>query len=299
MELHGNKTLDELGIQAKGNYALSDDVNAQISELQGEIPTKVSQLLNDSGYITAETDPTVPTWVKGITEDNISNWNNKSNFSGSYNDLTDKPTIPTATSQLINDSGFIDVTVNNLENYTPTGDLADGATSGSYNDLSNQPTIPTNTSQLTNDSDFTTKEYVDAQISGISGGSGNTTIEKLWTNPSGFNSNMITLNASLDNYDFIIIYYIPNGGATFEIETRTFKVVQSKYMVLKGTCYDGNNVDFYKRYCYSTDLSTRTLYWAPASAKRLNDYEHSFNNTALQAYAIPVEIYGIKVDNLE
>ena len=167
VELAGNKTLDELGIQAKGDYALSDDVNAQISELQEEIPTKVSQLLNDSGYITAETDPTVPTWVKGITEDNISNWNNKSNFSGSYDDLTDKPTIPTTTSQLINDSDFIDVTVNNLENYTPTSDLANVATSGSYNDLSNQPTIPTNTSQLTNDSDFTTNAYVDNIVGNI------------------------------------------------------------------------------------------------------------------------------------
>ena len=106
VELHGNKTLDELGIQAKGDYALADDVDAQISELQGQIPTNVSQLNNDSGYITAETDPTVPTWVKGITEDNISNWNNKSNFSGSYNDLTNKPTIPTSTSQLTNDSDY-------------------------------------------------------------------------------------------------------------------------------------------------------------------------------------------------
>ena len=167
VELHGNKTLDELGIQAKGDYALADDVDAQISELQGQIPTNVSQLNNDSGYITAETDPTVPTWVKGITEDNISNWNNKSNFSGSYDDLTDKPTIPTTTSQLINDSGFIDVTVNNLENYTPTGDLSDVATSGSYNDLSNQPTIPTNTSQLTNDSDYTTNAYVDSLVGNI------------------------------------------------------------------------------------------------------------------------------------
>lgn len=106
VELQGNKTLDELGIQAKGDYAFADDVDAQISELQGQIPTNVSQLNNDSGYITAETDPTVPTWVKGITEDNISNWNNKSNFSGSYNDLTNKPTIPTSTSQLTNDSDY-------------------------------------------------------------------------------------------------------------------------------------------------------------------------------------------------
>lgn len=38
-------------------------------------------------------------------------------FSGSYNDLTDKPTIPAATSDLNNDSGFITNTVSNLTNY--------------------------------------------------------------------------------------------------------------------------------------------------------------------------------------
>lgn len=55
-----------------------------------------------------------PTWyvlynlpAYNITPSDISNWNSKSNFSGSYNDLSDKPTIPTKTSELINDSGYI------------------------------------------------------------------------------------------------------------------------------------------------------------------------------------------------
>lgn len=41
-----------------------------------------------------ETDPTVPSHVKNITQANITSWNNKSDFSGSYNDLEDKPNIP-------------------------------------------------------------------------------------------------------------------------------------------------------------------------------------------------------------
>ena len=40
--MYNNKTLDELGIQAKGDYALVDD-----------IPTKVSELDNDSNYLTS------------------------------------------------------------------------------------------------------------------------------------------------------------------------------------------------------------------------------------------------------
>lgn len=64
--LIGNKTLDDLGIQPKGDYALTSD-----------IPTSTSDLTNDSGFITSETDPTVPNFVKAITEANITSWNNK------------------------------------------------------------------------------------------------------------------------------------------------------------------------------------------------------------------------------
>lgn len=44
--------------------------------------------------------------LDGITQTKISEWNSKSDFSGSYNDLTDKPTIATKTSQLTNDSNY-------------------------------------------------------------------------------------------------------------------------------------------------------------------------------------------------
>ncbi len=52
--------------------------------------------------------------------------------SGSYNDLSNTPTIPTKTSDLTNDSNFVS-----------SSSLATVATSGSYTDLSNTPTIPT------------------------------------------------------------------------------------------------------------------------------------------------------------
>ena len=41
--------------------------------------------------LTEESDPTVPAHVKKITEQNISDWNSKSNFSGKYSDLSDIP----------------------------------------------------------------------------------------------------------------------------------------------------------------------------------------------------------------
>lgn len=42
-----------------------------------------------------------------VTDVQINNWNSKSDFSGSYNDLTEKPAIPSKTSEITNDSGFI------------------------------------------------------------------------------------------------------------------------------------------------------------------------------------------------
>ena len=91
VELNGNKTLNDLGIQPAGNYAL-----------ESEIPTKTSDLTNDSGFITGytETDPTVPSHVKNITQANITNWNNKA-------DSSDIPDV----------SNFVTNTVDNLVNY--------------------------------------------------------------------------------------------------------------------------------------------------------------------------------------
>ena len=96
-----------------------------------------------------------------ITYNDITNWNDKSNFSGSYNDLTNKPFIPTKTSDLTNDSGFIDKNVNNLANYTLSTNISEVGLTGNYNDLLNTPTLPTKTSDLNNDSGFITNTVND------------------------------------------------------------------------------------------------------------------------------------------
>lgn len=85
--------------QPKGNY---------LTSIPSEYITETE--LNNKGYLTNETDPTVPNHVKNITSADITNWNNKSEFSGSYNDLTNKPTIPTIPSNVsafTNDTGYI------------------------------------------------------------------------------------------------------------------------------------------------------------------------------------------------
>ena len=84
-------------------------------------PTNVSTFTNDAGYLTdfTEKDPTVPAHVKSITAQNITDWNNKSEFDGQYSSLTGQPT---QLSQFTNDGGFIDNTVSNLVNYYTKAD---------------------------------------------------------------------------------------------------------------------------------------------------------------------------------
>ncbi len=76
-------------------------------------------------------------------------------FSGNYNDLSNKPTIPTKTSQLQNDSNFSTFS-GNYSDLNGKPDLFDG----NYNSLTNKPIIPTRTSELLNDSGYMT-EYTE------------------------------------------------------------------------------------------------------------------------------------------
>ena len=83
-------------------------------------------------------------------------------FSGDYNDLSNKPTIPTNNNELTNGAGFISTSVTNNNQLTNGAGFITGVStfSGDYNDLTNTPTIPTNNNELTNGAGF---------ITGISG----------------------------------------------------------------------------------------------------------------------------------
>ena len=182
--LSGNKTSTELGVYGTGNqppYPVTS-VNGQTGDVMIEaggvtsvngksgdvtltasdvgalpsttkIPSATSDLTNDSGYITAagapvqsvdgQTGEVVTNAVK-ITAQTLTDSQKTqartnigagtSSFSGVYNDLIGKPPIPSKTSELDNDSGFI--TNAALAPYAKTAD------------------VPTKTSQLNNDSGF-------------------------------------------------------------------------------------------------------------------------------------------------
>lgn len=78
------------------DYLLKTDIADWAKEA-----TKPSYTANEVGALSTSHP------AANITTEQITQWNNKSDFSGSYNDLTEKPTIPTKTSELTNNSGFL------------------------------------------------------------------------------------------------------------------------------------------------------------------------------------------------
>ena len=114
-------------LQLPSNLATIEDIPTKVSELENdsnyisEIPNEyiTETELEDKGYLTEHQDiSNLATKdelhehgnkdvLDSITEEKINFWNNKSSFDGDYNSLTNKPNIPSFVSELENDSGFI------------------------------------------------------------------------------------------------------------------------------------------------------------------------------------------------
>lgn len=141
-----------------------------------------------------------------ITDIERNNWNAKSNFSGNYNDLTNKPNIPSI-SGLATET-YVDTQINAIDIPSSLSDLTTDAThrvvtdaekaawnaksnfSGNYNDLINKPTIPSIAG-------LATETYVDEVVSAKADAGHNhnnvyyteTEIDTLLSNKSNSNHN--------------------------------------------------------------------------------------------------------------
>ena len=133
--ISGNGMSDEQVQQLNTAYTHSQTPHVQ----QSDMPTKTSQLTNDSGFITEHQD---------------------------ISDKADKSEIPTKTSQLQNDSGYL---TSVPSEYVTETELEDKGYLTEHQDLSKYalkteiPSVPTKTSQLTNDSGYLTSipsEYI-------------------------------------------------------------------------------------------------------------------------------------------
>ena len=131
-----NKLLDLNGLSY---FKLQQDAyNASTYAAAGDVPTKTSDLTNDSGFITASSLPTVNDATLTITQNGTAVATFTANASSNVSAAI---TVPTAVSDLTNDSGFI-----------------------------TSSDIPTDVSDFTNDADYQTGSEVSAAIaSAISG----------------------------------------------------------------------------------------------------------------------------------
>lgn len=125
--------------------------------------------------------------------------------SGSYNDLTDQPSIPSKTSDLTNDSGFI----TSADLPTKTSDLTNDS---GYITSSDIPAIPSKTSDLTNDSGFITSANVPTKTSDL-------------TNDSGFISSIPTDTTPTQGST----KYVTSGGIYSYIDSMITQALSASY----------------------------------------------------------------------
>lgn len=87
-----NKSVDiEVPAQAQADWNETDATNIAFIKNKPSIPDDLSDLNDDATH-------------RLVTDIEKATWSNKSDFSGSYNDLSDTPTIPSQLSQLSEDS---------------------------------------------------------------------------------------------------------------------------------------------------------------------------------------------------
>ena len=111
------------------------------------VPTKTSQLQNDSDFVIKTTNELTNYYTKNntYTKNEVDALVAGGSGTSDYSDLTNKPKINNV--ELSGNKSLSDLGITNF--------------SGDYNDLSNKPTIPTKTSDLTNDSGFIDSSYHD------------------------------------------------------------------------------------------------------------------------------------------
>lgn len=143
-----------LGVSATADFA-NVAFSGAYDDLTGKpaIPSRTSDLANNSGYITSSALNGYVKSVNGTSPD--SNGNVSISVSGGGSSGGSNYTLPTASNSTlggvkvgsgltINTSGVLsaDVTASTLTAYAKITDLSAVAKTGSYNDLTNKPTIP-------------------------------------------------------------------------------------------------------------------------------------------------------------
>ena len=203
-------------------YPIKIDKNGHISAYGSavSIPSKTSDLTNDSGFITIETDPTVPSWAKADSKPsytasevglgNVSNNSNLNSTTGAKGDIiywsaANTPAHLTNTSSTT--KKFLSITsqvpswttlsnsdvglgnVDNVQQYSASNPPPYPVTSVNGSTGAVSLSIPSKTSDLTNDSGFIT----DAGVTSFNGDTGAITYTAPVTSVNG-NTGAVTIS---------------------------------------------------------------------------------------------------------
>lgn len=232
------------------------EIKGDISSLQStkadktELSSKQDTITSNNKLSSDLVDDTNKT-NKFVTSQEKTTWNNKSDFSGSYNDLTDKPTlfsgnyndlsnkptIPDELSDLSDDSTHRLVTDTEKSTWNSKSDF-----SGSYEDLTNKPTIPvvpTNVSSFTNDAGYITTEtdpvFGNSASAGITSSDITNWNGKQEALVSGTNIKTINNTSLLGSGDITI------GGSSVDVQINGTSIVSSNVAnIVTNTAYDSS-----------------------------------------------------------
>lgn len=161
-----------------------NDISGDYTSDTASYPTvqAVKTYVSDQGYLTSHQDIS----GKEDSSNKVSSWSGTTSdtrypseklVKDSLDNKADSSSVPTKTSDLTNDSGFL-TSHQDISGKANSADLATVATTGAYSDLTGTPTIPTNVSDLNNDAGYLTQhQSLDSKT---------VTIEKQSTAESGY-----------------------------------------------------------------------------------------------------------------
>ena len=203
-------------IQKNGAMIGSFTVNSQQNKtINIPVPSNVSELNNDVGYITASQVPAVPSNLSDfnndvgfITESAVPSKVSELQNDAGYITASAIPAVPSKTSELENDSGFVTASaipskVSELQN------------DSGFITASQIPAIPSKVSELDNDSGFITLAAIPSNISAFNNDAGY--LSAVTWNDVSDKPNIPSKTSDLDNDSgFITASAIPSNVGAFE-----------------------------------------------------------------------------------
>lgn len=220
------------------------------------IPTKTSEITNDSGYITSSSLPTVNNATLTIQK----NGTNVQTFTANASsNKTANITVPTAVSELTNDSGFITSsslpTVNNAKlTIQKNGTTVKTFTANASSNVTCNITVPTAVSELTNDSGYlTAHQAVTNSAPTLSWGTtstigsvgGTDLTVTMPANPNTDTDTKVTQTVTTGSTLYPVI--VGNTASATATETSGVRfssklLMNTRYGYLRGLSYDSDNL---------------------------------------------------------